>query len=87
MEPGRVDDLSELKPCPFCGCPVYVNYSSDGKTFHFWHRRFNGENRKCVVKEPIDLDGKYVESFRDAIAAWNRRYDNGKENQMRTVQR
>lgn len=65
----------ELKPCPFCGRPVHLTYSSFSDEYHFWHKWREGE--PCPVLEPIVIDGSVAKSLQDAEEAWNRRATNG----------
>ena len=62
--------MNELKPCPFCGGKMSMTYSSFDNMFHFYHR---GKIVRCYAKEPIDFDGDYVHSLKEAAEAWNRR--------------
>jgi len=61
----------ELKPCPFCGGKVSLTYSSYDNMFNFWHSE-NGLIT-CFAAEPIQFDGCWVKSLKEAAEAWNRR--------------
>lgn len=66
----------ELKPCPFCGKPVYVVYNSRDNAFKFYHR--NGVDAlRCPVIEPIEMGELAEMSLRGAEEAWNRRVKEG----------
>lgn len=67
--------MMELKPCPFCGGKVSLTYSSYDNMFNFWHSE-NGPIT-CFAAEPIEFDGYWVKSLKEAADAWNRRADNG----------
>lgn len=60
--------MSDLKPCPFCGCKVGIVISSyfDERFFHVWH-----DGEKCAFAEPIVIDG--VATLEEAKEAWNSR--------------
>ena len=60
--------MIELKPCPFCGAPVTMSYSSRDKTFKIYHSV--NDNSYCNIIEPIMLEAV---SLTDAAKAWNRR--------------
>lgn len=64
--------MDKLKPCPFCGGEMSMTYSSFDNMYHFYHR---GIKVRCAAKEPIDFDGDYVYSLKEAAEAWNRRAD------------
>ena len=70
--------MIELKPCPFCGKPMTVRYSSRYNAFQFYHA--DDDARCCVLLEPISFKALpmiKIASLADAVAAWNRRADNG----------
>ena len=66
----------KLKPCPFCGGPVNVYYSSATKAFFWIHTDRQGKSKDCIETTPDIMHGKY-ESINEAYTAWNRRADNG----------
>jgi hypothetical protein len=43
--------------------------------FNFWHSE-NGPIT-CFAAEPIQFDGYFVKSLKEAAEAWNRRAENG----------
>lgn len=63
--------MEKLKPCPFCGKPVWICYSSGDKTFGVRHET-RKDTQMCRVIEPIILDAI---SLADAAKAWNWRMD------------
>ena len=62
--------MSNLKPCPFCGGTVEITYTSYDNMFHIYHRY---DVLLCAIKEPIDIDGYFASSLKEAADAWNRR--------------
>ena len=66
----------ELKHCPFCGGKVSLTYSSHDNMFNFWHSE-NGPIT-CFAAEPIQFDGYWVKSLKEAAEAWNRRASDGR---------
>lgn len=67
--------MDKLKPCPFCGLGVRMTYSSWDNMYHIWHQ---GDLVQCAIKEPIDIDGYFAKSLKDASRVWNRRVDDAK---------
>lgn len=61
--------MEKLKPCPFCGNPVELSYSSREGVFKIRHVK-REESWLCYIVEPIMLDAV---SLADAAEAWNRR--------------
>lgn len=64
--------MKRLKPCPFCGRKVEVQYYSEEKAFAFWHK---GEEEDCCFIEPFWLSIKKAKSLDEAAAYWNRRVE------------
>ena len=60
--------MSELKPCPFCGCKV-IGYAVNPSTG--WHYR---TCRDCAATGPEEIDGD------EARKSWNRRSGNEETN-------
>lgn len=66
--------MSELKPCPFCGKPVTIYYSSATKGFFAVHQ--DEKNSDCILLMPIGIDhNRVLTCLSDAYSAWNRRSD------------
>lgn len=62
----------ELKPCPFCGKPVYIYYSSETGGFYAVHT--DELTSDCIIEMPIELNlHGLLRSLNDAYYAWNRR--------------
>ena len=61
--------MSELKPCPFCGRKVSMEYNSRDNVFKVYHSRLS-DALDCPIVEPIRLVGLNIER---AEEAWNRR--------------
>ena len=58
-----------LKPCPFCGGKVHLEYNSFIHGFKVYH---SGNTKKeCFIGEPIEIYGPL--SLSEASRAWNRR--------------
>ena len=68
MEKGK--PMSKLKPCPLCGKPVTLNYSSFANAFEIRHAN-NKASWHCYIIEPFMLDAV---SLADATEGWNRRF-------------
>ena len=65
--------MEKLKPCPFCGCEATVKSK---KYVYLGVMYFAGcENKGCKVCSKTIM----FQSKNDAIAAWNRRADDGKD--------
>ncbi|WP_407065526.1 Lar family restriction alleviation protein [Enterobacter ludwigii] len=60
--------MSELKPCPFCGCKV-IGYAVNPSTG--WYYR---TCRDCAATGPEEIDGD------EARKSWNRRSGNEETN-------
>lgn len=58
-----------LKCCPFCGDSVRMTYSNFGgeKIFFVYH------NAKNCILEGLSISDKYINTFQEACAPWNRR--------------
>ena len=62
----------ELKPCPFCGKPVNIYYSSATKAYYAVH--LDEQHSDCIILMPISVNhNRILLSLSDAYAAWNRR--------------
>lgn len=62
----------KLKPCPFCGQPVHVYYSSITGSFYAVHA--DELTSDCIIEMPIELKLHSPSlSLNDAYYAWNRR--------------
>lgn len=64
--------MDKLRPCPLCGKPVALSYSSLANAFEIRHAKFE-DGWLCYIVEPIKLDAV---SLADATEGWNRRFDN-----------
>ena len=62
----------ELKPCPFCGRPVHMIYTSRDNAFKIFHKNVEEEICCCVI-DPIMIKGK---SLAHAKEEWNMRINN-----------
>ena len=62
--------MSKLKPCPFCGKPVSLRYSSRNRAFEVYHAD-GDDGRNCYIIGPIMLDAV---SLAGAAESWNRRF-------------
>lgn len=62
--------MNNLKPCPFCGCPV--NFTSDNGIFG-WH------DNLCFFQllDEYEVDMDQQELGDAFIIAWNRRANDG----------
>ena len=66
----------ELKPCPFCGKPVNVYYSSATKEYYAVH--LDEQHSNCIIMMPLGINHQRILlSLEDAKEAWNMRADNG----------
>ena len=64
--------MSELKPCPFCGKPVNIYYSSATHGYYAVHS--DEQNSDCIVLMPLGINHhRILLSLADAYEAWNRR--------------
>lgn len=64
--------MDKLRPCPLCGKPVALSYSSLANAFEIRHAK-SEDGWLCYIVEPIKLDAV---SLADATEGWNRRFDN-----------
>ena len=60
--------MGNLKPCPFCGDTVHIQYESDIKAFTVWHKGI-----KCKFIEPFCINGDEAKSLNEAYKVWNER--------------
>lgn len=61
-----------LKPCPFCGKPVTVYYSSATKGYYVVH--LDEQKSNCMLSMPLSINhNRLLLSLSDAYNAWNRR--------------
>lgn len=64
--------MTDLKPCPFCGCPLikkHIRYRAIGNKivdYDAWEHPFNG----CVLDDGVP-EGFTI--YAEHIEAWNRR--------------
>lgn len=67
--------MYDLKPCPFCGKPVTVFYSSvERGNYYAVHR--DEQHSDCIIKMPICINHhRILLSLSDAYNAWNHRAD------------
>ena len=63
--------MAEIKPCPFCGS-IATGYSKNLNEKELQAKRI--WNLYCVQ---CGAGTDYFETTKEAIEAWNRRYDNG----------
>lgn len=64
--------MADLKPCPFCGYPVNIFYSSATKGYYAVH--LDEQHSDCIVSMPLEIDHhRILLSLADAYEAWNRR--------------
>lgn len=71
---------NKLKPCPFCGKPVNVFYSSATKGYYVVH--VDEQHSDCMVQMPLSINHKRILlNLAVAYASWNERaeYADGKE--------
>lgn len=67
--------MTKLKPCPFCGKPVIIYYSSATKDYYAVHQ--DEKNSDCILLMPIGIShNRYLTCLNDAYLAWNRMADN-----------
>ena len=64
---GEVE-MTDLRPCPFCGGAVSIKYHSADNVFAVWHK-YDG----CKFIEPMYIDGEHAKSLSDARNIWNKR--------------
>lgn len=64
--------MDKLRPCPFCGKPVFLCYTSSEAAFGVRHTTLE-DSWNCYIAEPIMLK---TASLADATVDWNRRFDN-----------
>lgn len=60
----------KLKPCPFCGEQVEIEYSEHTKHFFAYHDLKKSE---CIIKLAILLRNAHTKE--QAIEVWNRRIE------------
>lgn len=60
--------MSELKPCPFCGCKDIGIETIEKYENHYLYCKH------CNIEQPL------YNSLEEAIDAWNRRTNNAKTN-------
>lgn len=64
--------MDKLKPCPFCGKPVNIYYSSATEGYYAVHE--DEQKSDCIVLIPLSINNnRMLLSLSDACAAWNRR--------------
>lgn len=62
----------ELKPCPFCGQPVTIYYSSAGGGYYAVHK--DEKNSECFVLMPLLIDHlRIIRNIDEAYEVWNGR--------------
>lgn len=61
--------MSELKPCPFCGRKVSMEYNSRYNVFKVYHSR-SSDALDCPIVDPIRLVGL---NLKRATEEWNKR--------------
>ena len=66
--------MTELKPCPFCGSKIAVTRGLLNAPFYF----FKCRNEKCGATVSFDNMTANLDPPK-AVGNWNRRGDNGKE--------
>lgn len=60
--------MSELKPCPFCGCSMHLESNRD------WHRIVGDHALECVFTDSETLVVPATKEQRDiAVSDWNTR--------------
>ena len=65
---------NNLKPCPFCGKPVNIYYSSMTKGYYVVH--LDEQKSVCIVLMPLEINrNRMFLSLADAKEAWNWRPD------------
>ena len=84
-----------LKPCPFCGQPVYIQKNplwteSYGSTRGYYNCyeyviQCNNPDCRCTVSLPRNdtIYNSDEEAINNAVAAWNRRAENNEESKLR----
>lgn len=64
--------MENLKPCPFCGKPVNIYYSSATKGYYVVH--IDEQHSDCMVLTPLSINhNRILLSLADAYTAWNER--------------
>jgi len=67
---------NDLKPCPFCGKPVNIYYSSETKGYYAVHK--DEQKSDCIMLMPASINGhRMLLCLQDAYNAWNRRVNDG----------
>lgn len=68
--------MGSLKPCPFCGKPVTIYYSSVDNNYFAVH--LDEQHSECIVEMPLNINHKSIFlCLESAYAAWNRRAGDG----------
>lgn len=65
---SRIRPNTKLKPCPFCGDTVHIQYESDPKAYSIWH-----DHKECSLMGPLWIDGVCAKSLSEAYKEWNKR--------------
>lgn len=66
--------MAELKPCPFCGKPVNIYYSSATNSYYVVH--LDEQKSRCLIRMPLNINhNRLLLNLADAYSEWNRRAD------------